>query len=160
MDDGTRYRVRDKDFLKVHGEDLTKVDAERLKLEVTTSGKSRTARLEPMSAPTPATDPRLAELQGAAVAAAATAAAEANARVEARNRIFKHEAMPEEDDLALADGLAAAGDIDDVEIDEGDVDEILSEVEALPTPEDVAHAEKHAAPSDGDVMDLHDPREL
>lgn len=150
VDDGNRYRVRDKDFLKVHGEDLSKADAEKLKLEVTTSGKSRTARLEPMAAPTPATDPRLAELQGAAIAAAAKAAADANARVEARNRIFKHEALPEEDDLALADGLAVAGDIDDVEIDEGDVDDLLGEVEALPTPEDIAHVERHATPTGAD----------
>lgn len=88
VDDGTRYRVRDKDFLKVWGEGLTKAEAEKLKLEVTSTNRSRTARVEPMTNPTPETDPVLASLQASARAASANAAAEANARQAERARRF------------------------------------------------------------------------
>lgn len=88
VDDGNRYRVRDKDFLKVWGEGLTKAEAEKLKLEVTSTNRSRTARVEPMTNPTPETDPVLASLQASARAASANAAAEANARQAERARRF------------------------------------------------------------------------
>lgn len=45
----TTYRVRDKDWATIWGENLTQEEAHKLKERVVGSGKSRTARVEPMS---------------------------------------------------------------------------------------------------------------
>lgn len=52
--EGKLYRVRDKEWAKVWGEDLTHDEATRLKDTVVASGKSRTARIEDMGIPPPA----------------------------------------------------------------------------------------------------------
>lgn len=49
-----RYRVRDKDWVAVWGENLTLAQAQKLKEKVVGERKSRTARVEPMSVPPPA----------------------------------------------------------------------------------------------------------
>jgi hypothetical protein len=50
---GRRYRVRDKDWVAVWGEDLTWEAANKLKDQVVAAGKSRTARVEDMAIPPP-----------------------------------------------------------------------------------------------------------
>jgi hypothetical protein len=52
-DNGELYRVRDKDWDALWGENLTMQEAVLLKNEVTGQRKSRTARIEPMSVPPP-----------------------------------------------------------------------------------------------------------
>lgn len=122
--DETRYRVRDKDFVKVWGEDLSRGDAEKLKLSVTSTGKSRSARLEPMTAPTPATSPSLAVAQTAALAAARQAAQEAQARADERARRFVP--PPPLPEAELADD-AEEGDLDtNIDLD---VDDLLADVD-------------------------------
>jgi len=51
---GKLYRVRDKDWVAVWGENLTWIEAVKLKDQVVASGKSRTARVEDMAIPPPA----------------------------------------------------------------------------------------------------------
>jgi hypothetical protein len=50
------FRVRDKNWTKIWGENLTLADANRLKEQVVTGGKSRTARIEPMSVQPPGSE--------------------------------------------------------------------------------------------------------
>lgn len=96
----TLYRVRDKHLPdkpgRVWGEHLSLADARKLKERVTGSGKSRTARLEPMEAVEKdaaqnalaqveaAVDDDLERMRRGAFAAAAGAAYEAQAKHDAR----------------------------------------------------------------------------
>lgn len=50
---GERYRVRDKDWVAVWGEDLSLEEANKLRNQVVGRGKSKTARVESMSVPPP-----------------------------------------------------------------------------------------------------------
>lgn len=50
------YRVRDRNWSTIWGENLSLEDAQRLKEKVTGSGKSRTARVEPMDVRPPGSD--------------------------------------------------------------------------------------------------------
>lgn len=88
---GELFRVRDKDWERVWGENMTYADAHKLKETVCGQNKSRTARVEPMSVEPPdwyqaevasgnTADPELAALRAPAVSAAKKAAAEANVR--------------------------------------------------------------------------------
>lgn len=54
LDPNVLYRVRDREWAKLWGENLSLTDATKLKEQVVTSKKSNTARLEPMSIPPPA----------------------------------------------------------------------------------------------------------
>lgn len=52
-----KYRVRDRNYQNIFGEDLTLDEATRLKEQVVTSRRSHTARVEPMSVRVPGRDP-------------------------------------------------------------------------------------------------------
>lgn len=89
--EGKLFRVRDKDWENLWGENLSFAEATKLKETVCGRGKSRTARVEDMTVPppdwyqpaTPAAapeDPQLADARRKALAAARPAAAAAQAR--------------------------------------------------------------------------------
>lgn len=153
VDDGNRYRVRDKDFLKVWGEGLTKAEAEKLKLEVTSTNRSRTARVEPMTNPTPEADPVLASLQASARAASANAAAEANARQAERARRF----APAPEALAAAVAPVDLYVVEDDEqvltdderelqaLTEDEMGDLMSELGEIPSLEEVAEVDHRAS---------------
>lgn len=105
---GKLFRVRDKDWDAVHGENLPWAEANKLKETVVGQGKSRTARLEDMTIPPPdwylqqlaeiqgedplpvapaaVADPQLAQMRAGALAASKQAAQAANARHAALDR--------------------------------------------------------------------------
>lgn len=145
VDDGTRYRVRDKDFATVWGQDLSKVDAEKLKNEVVSSNRSRTARLEPMSAPTPETDPQLAQLQVAARAASAKAAAEANARQAERARRFQP--LPDAEQIAATSDTLIEGvdESEELPLTEDELAAMTDDLGEIPTLEEVAAVDQRAS---------------
>jgi hypothetical protein len=110
---GKLYRVRDKDWAALHGEDLTWDDAHKLKEKLVGSRQSTTARVEDMDIPPPdwfleaeaaaaadisaapsadeqqeaeEADPELEAMRAPALAAARAAAQSAQARADARAR--------------------------------------------------------------------------
>lgn len=112
LDPNVLYRVRDKDWAALHGENLSMSDALRLKEHVVGARKSTTARLEPMSVPPPewyaaaipddvalhgdadAQDPELEAMRAPALRAAAAAAADAQVRADRAKTVRVVDAPP------------------------------------------------------------------
>lgn len=148
-----RYRVRDRNTDKgpgkVWGENLTHAEAHKLKEKVLGERKSSTARMEPMSTPasvdaaSPAkvpakpfmNDPSLLEAKRRAQATAASAAADAQRRADAVQTKQKIDAAK-----VAADKAVAALDFDTGDLDPGDVDDLLGDIDQPVTAEDIEHA--------------------
>jgi hypothetical protein len=173
---GQLFRVRDKDWDAVYGENLTWADAQKLKEAVVTRGKSRTARLENMDVPppdwyesptptaadrpvvaarnSPAPDPQRDALRRKALATSAQTAREANARRDrsspaAAARTARIAPMPPVPVVSTIDPEDV--DPDDPNIDTGDISELMAHGGDQPSEVDLTRAKADRDREDAEI---------
>jgi endonuclease YncB( thermonuclease family) len=133
---GKLYRVRDKDWVEVWGENLTWEAANKLKNQVAAKGLSRTVRVEDMAIPAPAGIPASPCAADALAAAQNALAAVRKVLPKARSRVVKDELVYE---VELAHGS-------DSRRGDEDLNDLVADLGSEPSDDDIDHVLRAADP--------------